>query len=450
METTNFDVLVIGTGEGGTTAAQKCAKAGKRVAIVDVLPFGGTCALRGCDPKKVLIGAAETVARSRQLLGHGLDTAATVAWADLMRFKNSFTGKVPAAREASLQKASIATYHGLARFTGPHAVQVGDQELRAKQFIIAAGARPRPLGIPGEELLLDSTAFLELAELPADLTLIGGGYIAFEFAHLVARCGVAARILHRGVRPLEHFDADLVAHLVTASREAGIEVVLDTAVTGIEREPGGRLRLRAESGGQAVDYSAAMAVHAAGREPNLAALDLDRAGVAHGPAGVTVNEFLQSTSHPDVYAVGDAAASGLPLTPVAAKAAFVAASNLLKGNHTPVAYGVVPTTVFSHPPLAAVGLSEAEATRQGLKFAAKSELTTDWFTARRLREPVSAYKVLVEEGSGQVLGAHLLGPNADEVINLFAVAMHAKLPARELQKLVFAYPTSASDIVYML
>ena len=119
METTNFDVLVIGTGEGGTTAAQKCAKAGKRVAIVDVLPFGGTCALRGCDPKKVLIGAAETVARSRQLLGHGLDTAATVAWADLMRFKNSFTGKVPAAREASLQKASIATYHGLARFTGP-------------------------------------------------------------------------------------------------------------------------------------------------------------------------------------------------------------------------------------------------------------------------------------------------------------------------------------------
>nr|WP_240735102.1 NAD(P)/FAD-dependent oxidoreductase [Hymenobacter sp. UV11] len=316
--------------------------------------------------------------------------------------------------------------------------------------MIAAGARPRPLGIPGEELLLDSTAFLELAELPADLTLIGGGYIAFEFAHLVARCGVAARILHRGVRPLEHFDADLVTHLVTASREAGIEVVLDTAVTGIEREPGGRLRLRAESGGQAVDYSAAMAVHAAGREPNLAALDLDRAGVAHGPAGVTVNEFLQSTSHPDVYAVGDAAASGLPLTPVAAKAAFVAASNLLKGNHTPVAYGVVPTTVFSHPPLAAVGLSEAEATRQGLKFTAKSELTTDWFTARRLREPVSAYKVLVEEGSGQVLGAHLLGPNADEVINLFAVAMHAKLPARELQKLVFAYPTSASDIVYML
>jgi glutathione reductase (NADPH) len=450
MTTTEFDVLVIGTGEGGTTAAQKCARSGRHVAIVDVLPYGGTCALRGCDPKKVFIGAAETVARSQQLLGHGLATAATVDWPDLMRFKNSFTDKVPAGRKASLQKAGIATYHGLARFTGSHAVQVGEQELRAKQFILATGARPRRLGIPGEKLLLDSTAFLELPELPTDLTLVGGGYIAFEFAHLVARCGVAVRILHRGARPLEHFDPDLVAYLVAASREAGIEVVLNTAVVGLERQPDGRLRLQAESGGQAVVYKATLAVHAAGREPNLAALDLDRAGIAYGPAGVTVNEFLQSTTHPDVYAVGDAAASGLPLTPIAAKAAFVAASNLLKGNHTPVAYGVVPTTVFSHPPLAAVGLSEAEATRQGLKFSAKSELTTDWFTARRLLEPVSAYKVLVEEGTGQVLGAHLLGPNADEVINLFAVAMHARHPARELQKLVFAYPTSASDIVYML
>lgn len=199
-----------------------------------------------------------------------------------------------------MQRAGIATYHGLARFTGSHTVQVGDQELRAKQFIIAAGARPQVLGIPGEELLLDSTAFLELPELPADLTLIGGGYIAFEFAHLVARCGVAVRILHRGARPLEHFDADLVAHLVAASRAAGIEVVLNTAVVGIEQQPDGRLRLRAESGGHAVDYAAALAVHAAGREPALAALDLDRAGVAHGPAGVTVNEFLQSTTHPDV------------------------------------------------------------------------------------------------------------------------------------------------------
>ena len=444
------DVLVIGTGEGGTTAAQKCVKAGRSVAIVDFRPYGGTCALRGCDPKKVLIGAAETVAHSRQLVGHGIDAPAAIDWPALMRFKHSFTDKVPGGREASLQKSGVATYHGTARFIDANTVQIGDQQLRAQQFILATGAQPRRLQIPGEELLLDSTAFLDLTELPADMTFIGGGYIAFEFAHLVARCGVKARIVHRGARPLENFDADLVAHLVAASREAGIEILLETAVLGIEQLPDGRLQLRAESVGQSLTLTASHAVHAAGREPALQELALEKAGVAYGPKGIAVNEYLQSTSRPEVYAIGDAADSGLPLTPVAAKAAFVAASNLLKGNHTPVDYGVVPTTVFAHPPLAAVGLTEAEATAQGLKFKVKHEVTTEWFTSRRLREPVSAYKVLIDESTDLILGAHLLGPHAEEVINLFAVAMHTHLPARQFQKLLFAYPTSASDIVYML
>lgn len=444
------DVLVIGTGEGGTTAAQKCAKAGRKVAIVDFRPYGGTCALRGCDPKKVLIGAAEAVAHSRQLVGFGIAAPATIDWPTLMRFKHSFTDQVPAGREASLQKAGVATYHGTACFLDAHTVQVGDQRVRAQQFLLATGAQPRRLGIPGEALLLDSTAFLDLAELPADFTFVGGGYIAFEFAHLVARCGVKARIVHRGARPLEGFDPDLVALLVAASREAGIEILLDTAVQGIERLPDGRLQLRAEAAGQPITLTASLAVHAAGREPALQEMALEKAGVAYGPKGIAVNEYLQSTSRPEVYAVGDAADSGLPLTPVAAKAAFVAASNLLKGNHTPVAYGVVPTTVFAHPPLAAVGLTEAEARAQGKQFKVKHEVTTEWFTSRRLREPASGFKVLIDEETDQVLGAHLLGPHAEEIINLFAVAMHAQLPARQLQKLLFAYPTSASDIVYML
>jgi len=444
------DVLVIGTGEGGTTAAQKCAKAGRKVAIVDFRPYGGTCALRGCDPKKVLIGAAEAVAHSRQLVGHGIAAPATIDWPALMRFKHSFTDRVPAGREASLQKAGVATYHGTACFLDANTVQIGDQRVRAQQFLLATGAQPRRLGIPGEALLLDSTAFLDLAELPADFTFVGGGYIAFEFAHLVARCGVKARIVHRGARPLEGFDPDLVALLVAASREAGIEILLDTAVQGIERLPDGRLQLRAKAAGQPITLTASLAVHAAGREPALQELALEKAGVAYGPKGIAVNEYLQSTSRPEVYAVGDAADSGLPLTPVAAKAAFVAASNLLKGNHTPVDYGVVPTTVFAHPPLAAVGHTEATARAQGKQFKVKHEVTTEWFTSRRLREPASGFKVLIDEETDQVLGAHLLGPHAEEVINLFAVAMHAQLPARQLQKLLFAYPTSASDIVYML
>ncbi|GAC1384408.1 MAG: hypothetical protein NVSMB30_31520 [Hymenobacter sp.] len=299
MAPIEVDVLVIGTGEGGTTAAQKCAAAGRKVAIVDFRPYGGTCALRGCDPKKVLIGAAEAVAHSRQLVGHGITAPATIDWPALMRFKHSFTDQVPAGREASLHKAGVATYHGTAQFLDANTVQIGDQRLRAKQFILATGAQPRRLGVPGEELLLDSTAFLDLPALPPDLTLIGGGYIAFEFAHLVARCGVKARIVHRGARPLEKFDADLVAHLVTASREAGIEILLDTAVQAIEQLPDGRLQLRAEAAGQALILTASQAVHAAGREPALSALALEKAGVAYGPKGIAVNEYLQSTSRPE-------------------------------------------------------------------------------------------------------------------------------------------------------
>lgn len=446
----SFDVLVIGTGGGGSVAARKCAAAGKRVAIVDALPFGGTCALRGCDPKKVLLGAAEAVARSRQLLGHSLKQEAVISWPELVVFKRTFTEPVPAKKEASFEQAGIRTFHGVARFTGPHTVQVGEQVLEAAQFVIATGARPGPLGIPGEELLLDSSDFMELPELPADMTFVGGGYIAFEFAHLVARCGVQARIIHRGPRPLENFDADLVSHLLTATREAGVEVVLNTEVAGVERLPDGRLRLRTTAQGQAGELTASLAIHAAGREPALAELNLEAAGVACTRHGVTVNEYLQSTTHPGVYAAGDAAASGLSLTPVAGKASHVVAANLLEGNHKTIEYGVIPSAVFTHPVLASVGLTEAEATKQGLKFRVKTDVTTGWFTSKRLSTPVSAFKVLVDEETDQILGAHLLSPNAEEVINLFMLAIHAKLPASEVKQLIFAYPTASSDVIYML
>ncbi|GAA3976573.1 NAD(P)/FAD-dependent oxidoreductase [Hymenobacter antarcticus] len=450
MSQHSFDVLVIGTGGGGSVAARKCAAAGKRVAIVDALPFGGTCALRGCDPKKVLVGAAETVARSRQLLGHGLAQQAVISWSELMAFKRTFTEPVPEKKEAGFQKAGIHTFHGVARFTGPHTVQIGADVLEAKQFVIATGARPLPLGIPGEELLLDSTDFMELPELPADLTFVGGGYIAFEFAHLAARAGAKVRILHRGARPLENFEPELVEHLLIATREAGIEVVLNTEVKRVSRTPDGQLHLHAETDGQAREFTASLALHAAGRVPALAELNLEAAGVAYTRHGVTVNEYLQSTSHPDVYAAGDAAASGLPLTPVAGKASHVAAANLLEGNHQVIDYGLMPSAVFAHPVLASVGLGEEEATRQGLKFQVKHDVTTGWFTSKRLRTPRSAFKVLIEEETDLILGAHLLGPNAEEVINLFMLAMHAKLPAAEVRKLIFAYPTASSDIIYML
>jgi glutathione reductase (NADPH) len=194
-----------------------------------------------------------------------------------------------------------------------------------------------------------------------------------------------------------------------------------------------------------------MVVHAAGRVPEIDDLDLAAAGVEWDERGVTVNEFLQSVSNSAVYAAGDAAASGgPPLTPVASHDGHVVASNLLKGNHQKPDYRAIPTVVFTIPPLASVGLSELEARSQGLKFHVRKEMTSRWYSSRRVGETYSGFKTLVEEETDRILGAHLLGGQADEVINVFAVAMRSGMRAADLKHAIFSYPTHGSDVPYML
>jgi glutathione reductase (NADPH) len=228
----DFDLVVIGTGSAASAAASRCRQAGWRVAVADSRPFGGTCALRGCDPKKVLVGAAEALDRIHGLGGRGLrQDGARIEWSDLMRFKRSFTEPVPRAREDGFAKAGIAAYHGRARFIGRTSVQVGESVLAARYVVIAAGARPADLAIPGAEHAITSDQFLELAELPTRVVLLGGGYISFEFAHVAARAGARPTILHRGPRPLVSFDPDLVDLLLMRTREVGIDVRLQAEVT---------------------------------------------------------------------------------------------------------------------------------------------------------------------------------------------------------------------------
>ncbi len=194
-----------------------------------------------------------------------------------------------------------------------------------------------------------------------------------------------------------------------------------------------------------------MVVHAAGRTPEIDDMNLDVARVAWDERGVKVNEFLQSVSNPAVYAAGDAAASGgPPLTPVADYDGAIVASNLLKGNHQKPNYMGIPTVVFSIPPAASVGLREAEAREQGLKFRVKKEMTSSWYSSRRVAEKYSGYKVLVEEGTDRILGAHLLGGEAGEVINLFAFTIRSGIRATDLKHTIFSYPTHSSDVPYML
>ena len=283
--TKHYDLVVIGTGTGASVVASRCRTAGWSVAVIDYLPFGGTCALRGCDPKKVLVGAAEAIDHSRRMRGKGIAGGEpAIAWKELIRFKRTFTELVPAMKENDFAKTGIDAYHGRAKFHG-------------------------------------------------------------------------------------------------------------------------RLKL---------------------------------------------NEFLQSVSNPAVYAVGDAAMSGPPLTPVSSHDAKVAAANMLKGNHQKPNCLGVPSVAFTIPPIASVGLSERQARGKGLKFRMRSEKAPDWYTARRVAETAYGFKVLIEEETDHILGAHLIGPSVDEVINVFALAIRQGLTAEDLRTTIFAYPTGASDIGYML
>ncbi len=431
------------------TAAMRVRAAGWSVAVIDVRPFGGTCALRGCDPKKMLIGGASAIDHARRMEGKGVSGEVHINWPDLMAFKRGFTDPVPAKHEQLYANKGIATYHGRARFTGRNTIEVNGQLLEVKYVLIAAGAEPVKLSIAGDEHLITNEEFLALPQLPRRIVLVGGGYIAAEFSHIAARAGAQVTILQQGERMLKGFDPDVVGWLMGAFEAIGIDVRLQATVGSIEKGDNG-YQVHALQRGQPVLLQADLVVHAAGRAPAFDALDLQAAGVTTEGGRLKLNEYLQSVSNPAVYAAGDAAQKGPPLTPVSSHDAKVVAANLLEGNHRTPNYNGVPSVAFTIPPIAAVGLTEAQARAQGGKVRVKSQKASDWFTARQAAEPVYGFKVIVDENTDQVLGAHLVGPHVDETINVFALAIRHGLTAEDLKTTMFAYPTGASDVGYML
>lgn len=445
----DLDLVVIGTGSAGATIARACRGAGWEVAIVDSGPYGGTCALRGCNPKKVLVTAADAVDRVRRLEGRGVTGGAGLDWPALVAFERTFVDDFPETRESDLAGRGIRTLHGRARFTSPRSLEVDGEALEPRYVAIASGARPVELAFPGAELLTTSDEFLFRERLPERIAFVGGGFISFEFAHVATRAGARTTIFEAAPRVLAPFDPDLVRRLVVCSEESGIGVRTGAEVRGIEPR-GDALTLRVGQGEREEELAFDMVVHGAGRVPDIDDLDLEAAGVQRTKEGVEVNAYLQSVSNPGVYAAGDAAAAGPPLTPVAAMHGRVVAANLTGGNHTRADHSGIPAVAFTIPPIASVGLLEEEARERGLEVEVVEADASGWTSTRRSGAPVAAHRVLVEPGSRRILGAHLLGPGADEVVNLFALAIRQGLTADDLRDVRLAYPTHGSDIASMV
>jgi len=449
-----YDVLVIGTGTAGQTAAYALNEKGLTVAMVEHSDRpGGTCALSGCQAKKWFYEGAETVARSRHLEKIGIVSPAVASWPQLRDAKNRFTDNVPGGTVAGLKEAGIDLIKGRGRFVDQQTIAVDQQTLSARFIILATGATPMTLPIHGIEHVIDSSAFLELDDLPKRIIFIGGGFISFEFAHFAVRLGrpdIHCTILEAGPRPLGPFDAQMVGLLSDASADEGIDIHCEVTITGIQKTDKGFM-VSTQNGNS---FEADLVVHGAGRVPDIDALDLDRAGIEHSGRGINVDPHMLTTNS-TVYAIGDCADT-IQLARVADAEAQVAADNILSRQSSTdqaaaMDYSAVPAVLFTYPQYGMVGKTEQALKDEGVKYRKSAASRLSWPTYRRLGLRSAAYKVLVDL-KGQVLGAHIISDNATGLVNTFALAMKNRIAVNDLynQNVMSPYPSRESDIIYML
>src|SRR5690554_228865 len=450
MAIKEYDVFIIGSGTAGKTIAYDCAKEGMSVAIADNREFGGTCANRGCDPKKVLVGITEAFQLSKKLERKGIVKAPKIDWAGLQKYKSTFTVAVPAVTERDLKEAGIIMYHQSPKFLDENTLSVEGKTVKAKKIVIATGLKPFELKIPGREHLKVSDHFLEMEELPESIVLVGAGYIGMEFAHIAARCGAKVTVIEAGNRPLVGFEEEIVSHLTEASKKLGIEFIFNARVSEVEKLQK-NYRISYQKNGKTESVTARLVFNTAGRVPSIDDLDLENGNVSLEKKGISVNEYLQNPTNPSVYACGDVSASGsLPLTPTSSQEARIVSLNIRKGNHTKMDFPPVPSVVFTIPQLATIGLTEEEAKEKGYEYVVEYKSIPKWFNAKRINEEVYAYKTIVDKKRNIILGAHIISSEAGEMINLFVLAMCGKLTTDDLKAMIFAYPTWGNDIKGMV
>lgn len=434
-----YDLGIIGSGSAGTTVAAGMRQAGQTVAMFENYLWGGTCANYGCDPKKVIVNSID-VLRQAALFTNEVSGDLKLNWPAVMVKKQAYVSQHPENTQAYMAASGVEMYHEAPRFINENTVVLGDgTEITADKWVIASGKHPVAPSFVGSELAHNSEDFLNLSQMPADVTVIGGGYIAIELASIAHFAGAKVRILQHNDRVLRGFEPWLGETLVAELMTQGIDVQFNTEVEQLI-QANGRIAVTTKDG---AEFMTDFVLAATGRTAAVDGLDLTAAGVALEKAGVTVDQHLQTTA-PNIYAVGDVAASGAPnLTPVAGYEARYLVDYLTGQTDAPITYPQIPTAVFSHPRIAQMGMSAAKATELGYQVSDYD--LSKWFNYMRLNDHAKA-QVITHDG--KILGASLISEQADEIINMFATAINNGWTKADVQRQIMTYPTMISDLQY--
>jgi pyruvate/2-oxoglutarate dehydrogenase complex dihydrolipoamide dehydrogenase (E3) component len=450
----HFDAIVIGSGQAGGPLAEDLARAGRRTCLVERSHMGGTCVNEGCTPTKTMVASARMAYLARRAADFGVRTGAVEV--DMRRVRKrkrdivkAFGGVSPAGVRS---RKNLRFIHGHARFTGPHSIAVelrdgGLRHLAAAWIFIDTGARPARPSIDGLDGVpsLDSTSIMELAEVPAHLVVLGGGYIGLEFGQMFRRFGAKVTIVQRGDSLLSREDRDVAHAVAEILEEDGIEVLLETEAVSVQRGANGGIRLKVRRGRRSRILAGSHLLVATGRVPNTDDLDLPRAGIGTDERGlIEVDERLE-TSVRGVYALGDVK-GGPAFTHISYDDYRIVRSNLLEGGRATTRGRLVPYTVFIDPQLGRVGLSESDARAQGRKIRVAKMGMDSVARALEVDEPRGFMKIVVDAQTDQILGAAVLGVEGGELMAVIEVAMMGKLPAAALREAIFAHPTLAESL----
>jgi glutathione reductase (NADPH) len=348
-----------------------------------------------------------------------------------------------------MARRDVEVIKGRAVFAGPNAIRVGDRHLEARYIVIATGSKPRPLPIPGAEHMITSDEMLSERGLPGSVMFVGGGVISLEFGHVYARAGAAVTILEALPQLLPAMDADAVACLQAESERIGIGVRTNVSVRRIE-PVNERLRVIFIHEGTEYSAEADRVVNGAGRVANVDTLNLAAGNVDHSNGRVAVDHHLRSTSNAQVYVCGDAVPISPQLSPIATYEGNIVGRNIVEGPKYSPDYANMATSVYTVPALASVGLTEAAANQRGLAIKVHTNDMLDWLSARTYAETVAWSKIIVDEVTDRILGAHFVGHAGQELVNIFGLAMRFGITASQIRDYVYAYPTFSSDIKHML